>query len=591
MKKIFLTDNKIPNDPLLFGLYISKMYKKWAISAVIFVLLATSLSRLTVVVLSYLTDAIAAKPILMQTIWFWAVAYPGLFFIAENTWRMSGVTGMRWFMNFRFSGYQTLYEYLTLHSKDYFNSRFAGSLSNKITHAVDGSQSLFEKILWQFLPLVGGLFWFTAFAFWSDFRLGLIIGVWALIFFGFNVWFAKLLHPRSFATAKAGSVLKGRIVDSLSNISLVHEYAHITGEREYIKNFITKDRDAGLSLWKMSEWMLFVNGFMIFAFMALIVGTSVFLFQENIVSAGVVVMVIAITVKLSDQLLFLGQEIRDATRYYGEAKEGLTEIFTEHLIVDAPHATDLNLTNGTITINAMGFEYDNKKVFEDFSLTIPAGQKVGLVGKSGAGKTTFVSLLLRHFDIQQGSIQIDEQSISAITLESLRRAIAFVPQDTSLFHRTIKENIRYSNPTATEEEVIRAAKFAHADGFIKQLPQGYETLVGERGVKLSGGQRQRVAIARAFLKNAPILILDEATSSLDSQSEHAIQESLDVLMKDRTVIAIAHRLSTLKKMDRILVIKSGKIVEDGNPDDLLKKKNGIFKSMWEHQVKGFIVDK
>ncbi|HZE87576.1 MAG TPA: ATP-binding cassette domain-containing protein, partial [Methylomirabilota bacterium] len=217
-------------------------------------------------------------------------------------------------------------------------------------------------------------------------------------------------------------------------------------------------------------------------------------------------------------------------------------------------------------------------------------QKVGLVGKSGAGKTTFVSLLLRHFEIQKGDITIDEQNISDVTLESLRRNIAFVPQDTSMFHRTIKENISYSNPDATDEEVRRAAKLANANEFIESLPQKYETLVGERGVKLSGGQRQRIAIARAFLKNAPILILDEATSSLDSESEHAIQESLEKLMKDRTVIAIAHRLSTLKKMDRIIVIKSGKIAEDGNPDDLLEKPNGLFKNMWNHQIKGFITD-
>lgn len=591
MKHSVFVDKKIPKDPLLFGIFISKMYKKWAISALIFVLFATAFSRLTVVILSYLTDAIAAHPLAMQTVWLWAIAYPSLFFVSENTWRLSGVTGMRWFMNFRFSGYQSLYEYLTLHSKDYFNSRFAGSLANKITHAVDGSQALFEKILWQFIPLIVGLCWFTAFAFFSDFRLGLIIGVWAILFLGINIWFAKLLHPRSFASAKAGSTLKGRIVDSLSNISLVHEYANVIGERGYIKNFIAKDRDAGLSLWKMSEWMLFANGMMIVLFMAVIVGTSVFLFQQGIVTAGVVVMVIAITVKLSDQLLFLGQEIRDATRYYGEAKEGLAEILTEHVIVDAPHATELTNVTGSITIDSLGFEYDNKKVFENFSLKIPAGQKVGLVGKSGAGKTTFVSLLLRHFDIQQGEIKIDNQNIGDVTLESLRRSIAFVPQDTSMFHRTIKENIRYSNPDATDEAVYRAAKFAHADDFIQQLPQKYETMVGERGVKLSGGQRQRIAIARAFLKDAPILILDEATSSLDSQSEHAIQESLDILMKERTVIAIAHRLSTLKKMDRIIVMKAGKIVEDGRPEELLRKKNGEFKTLWDHQVKGFIVDK
>jgi ABC-type multidrug transport system fused ATPase/permease subunit len=241
-------------------------------------------------------------------------------------------------------------------------------------------------------------------------------------------------------------------------------------------------------------------------------------------------------------------------------------------------------------IEAIDFEYENTSVFKDFSLHIPAGQKVGFVGRSGAGKTTFVSLLLRHFDIQKGAIKVDGQNITDVTLESLRRAIAFVPQDTSLFHRTIRENIRYSNPDANDEAVYRAAKMAQAHDFITKLPDGYETLVGERGVKLSGGQRQRIAIARAFLKNAPILILDEATSSLDSESEHAIQVSLEELMKNRTVIAIAHRLSTLKKMDRIVIIEDGNIVEDGNPEALLQRTDGVFKNMWEHQVKGFIVE-
>ena len=580
----------IPKNPILFGIYISKFYKKWAISALVIVFVATALSRSSVIILSNLTDSISANPLLMENVWLWAGLYTFLFFIAESVWRTSGFTGMRWFMSFRFAGYQSLYEYLTLHSKDYFNSRFAGSLSNKITHAVDGTQAIFEKALWQFLPLLLGILWFTAFAFYSDFRLGLIIAIWSVLFLGINIWFAKELHPSSFINAKAGSILKGKIVDSLSNISLVHEYAYIGGEREYIKNFVKKDRDAGLELWRRSEWMLFVNGLLIFLFMCLMIGTSLLLFQQKMVSAGVVVMVIAIVLKLSDQLLFLGMEIRDATRYYGEAKEGLEEILREHIIVDSPDATELSLTTGAISVESIDFEYGNTKVFEDFSLNIPPGQKVGLVGRSGAGKTTFVSLLLRHYDLQNGAIKIDNQDISNTTLESLRRSIAFVPQDTSLFHRTIQENIRYSNPDSTQEDIMHASKLAQADEFIKNLPKGYDTLVGERGIKLSGGQRQRIAIARAFLKDAPILVLDEATSSLDSESEHAIQLSLEKLMKGRTVIAIAHRLSTLKKMDRLVILKDGKIAEDGSPDELIDKKDGVFKNMWDHQVKGFIID-
>lgn len=554
------------------------------------VFIATALDRFAIVVLRNLTDSIATAPVNQNAIWRWAIVYPLLFLTAHVVWRTSGFTGMRWFSNFRLTAYQTLYEYLTLHSKDYFNSRFAGALANKIGNAVDGTESVFENVLWRFIPLILGLFWYMIFAWLSDPLLGIILGIWSILFLVANIWFAKKLQPYSYRFAQSLSTLKGSIVDSLSNISIVHEYAHIAGERDYIKKFIKIQRDRGLTEWQMSEWVLVANGVLIFLFMFLMIGTSVYLFQNNAVSVGVVVMVIAIVGELVGQLLFIGMEIKNTTKFYGEAKEGLEEILREHLIVDAPDALDFKFSNGAIAAQSIDFEYENTKVFKDFSLTIPAGQKVGLVGRSGAGKTTFVSLLLRHFDVQQGEIKIDGQSIYQVTLESLRRAIAFVPQDTSLFHRTIRENISYSNPKSSDAEVEHAAKLAQADGFIKKLPNGYDTLVGERGVKLSGGQRQRIAIARAFLKNAPILVLDEATSSLDSESEHAIQVSLEKLMKDRTVIAIAHRLSTLKRMDRIVIIEGGIMVEDGSPDELLKKTYGIFKNIWDHQVQGFIID-
>lgn len=496
---------------------------------------------------------------------------------------------MKWFTSFRTYGYQVLYDYLTLHSKDYFNSRFAGAIANKISNAVEGSRSLSERMLWQFIPLVTALIIYIVITFQTNFLLGAVLSGWSLLFISINAYFAGKMRVRSYRFAKSMSVLRGKLVDSLSNISLVQENAFITGERQYIKKYIDKQSSASLSQWWLSEWVLVINGALISLFMALMIGSSVYLLQYGLVSIGVIVMVIAIVTDLSQSLFNIGQEIKESARNYGETKEGLDEIISEHIITDSPTAKNHKLTKGNIQLNSITFNYENTQVFKDFTLNIPAGQKVGFVGRSGAGKTTFVSLLLRHFDVSSGSILIDGHDISETTLESLRKAIAFVPQDTSLFHRTIKENIGYSKPDATEEEIIKAAKSAQADEFIKKLPDGYETLVGERGVKLSGGQRQRIAIARAFLKDAPILILDEATSSLDSHSEHAIQESLDKLMNDRTVIAIAHRLSTLKKMDRIIFIENGKIVEDGSPEKLLKKPNGLFKKMWDHQVKGFIV--
>ncbi|HVF69174.1 MAG TPA: ABC transporter ATP-binding protein, partial [Xanthomonadales bacterium] len=435
-------NNSIPKNPILFGIFISKLHKKWAVAALFCVFIASTLGgRFLVVILRNLTDSIAASPVNLNQVWLWTILYPVLLLVSETIWRTSGFMGMHWFINFRASAYQLLYEYLTLHSKDYFNSKFAGSLSNKISHAVDGTEQLFEKFLWQFIPLILGLFWYVIFSWISDYRLGLIIAIWSIIFLGINIGFSKKLQPYSFKSAKTLSTLKGKVVDSLSNISLVHEYAYITGEKDYIKRFINKDREAGFSHWKISEWILFANGVLICIFVASMIFTSVYLFQNNFVSIGVVIMTVAIVGNISDQFLFIGQEMANASKYYGEAKEGLEEILHDHIIVDNPGAVNLELSAGNIDIDSMDFEYGETKVFNNFSLQIPAGQKVGFVGRSGAGKTTFVSLLLRHYDIQSGEIKIDGQNINNVTLESLRRSIAFVPQDTSLFHRSIKENV------------------------------------------------------------------------------------------------------------------------------------------------------
>ena len=580
----------MPKNPIQFGFLITKLHKKWALSAFIFVFIATTLSQFNVIVLRNFTDAITAHPLIISSVWLWAILLPINFFAAENIWRASGFMGMHWIMNLRTSIYQTLYDYLSLHSKEYFDNRFAGSLTNKIANAVDGNEALTAQILWQFTPLVFGLLLYVIFAWLGNPILGIIVLLWSIFFIAINVWFATKLQPRSIKSADALSTLKGRIVDSLSNISIVHEYANITGERKYINTFVKHSRDAGIAQWRMSEWMLFVNGILLFIFMTMMISTSMYLFQNNVITIGVIVMIITIVGNLSSQLLFLGQEMRNSAKYYGEIKEGLEEILTDHQIVDTLSAYDFIFTKGEIIFESVNFDYGKLQVFKNFSLVVPSGQKIGFVGRSGAGKSTFVSLLLRHFDVSNGAITIDGQNIQDITLHSLRHAIAFVPQDTSLFHRTIKENISYGNSNATDEQIKHAATLAQANTFIENLPQKYETLVGERGVKLSGGQRQRIAIARAFLKNAPILILDEATSSLDSESEHAIQQALEKLMYGKTVIAIAHRLSTLKKMNRIVVIEEGKIVEDGDPNKLLHNSNSIFKNMWNHQVKGFILD-
>jgi ABC-type multidrug transport system fused ATPase/permease subunit len=308
------------------------------------------------------------------------------------------------------------------------------------------------------------------------------------------------------------------------------------------------------------------------------------------ISVGSLVMVIMIVINLEQRMFFLGQNLTQAVSYYSQVNEGLKELLEPHEIVNDPSATPLTVTRGEIKFDSIKFAYRGKPVFHGtFSLHIKGGEKVGLVGHSGAGKSTLVSLLLRRFELDGGSITIDAQNIRDVTLDSLRHAVAFVPQSTSLFHRSIIENIRYGRLDASDEEVAEAAGLAQANSFIRELPDGYNTKVGERGVLLSGGQRQRISVARALLRDAPILLLDEATSALDSVSEAAIQNALVDLMKDKTVIAVAHRLSTLRSMDRLVIIEGGEIVEDGSHDELIAH-GGVYARLWNSQVSGFITE-
>jgi ABC-type multidrug transport system fused ATPase/permease subunit len=280
----------------------------------------------------------------------------------------------------------------------------------------------------------------------------------------------------------------------------------------------------------------------------------------------------------------------DFFEMYGSAYDSINTLIVPQGLTDKPEAVPLTTRHGAVEFRNLTFGYNTeKKIFDDLSLVIPAGQKVGLVGHSGGGKSTLVSLMLRLYDIQSGSIFIDGHNVAELTQESLRRHIALIPQDTILFHRTMRDNIRYARPEASDEEVIEAARKAHAHEFIAHLPKGYDTLVGERGIKLSGGQRQRVAIARAILKNAPILLLDEATSALDSESEAAIQASMAEVMPGKTVIAIAHRLSTIANMDRLLVLEHGRVVEDGSHAQLLSQ-GGVYAQLWRRQSGGFLVE-
>jgi ATP-binding cassette subfamily B protein len=583
----------IPSKPIAFALAVSRPHARWAIGAVAAVLVATAAQRVMTYTLKLLTDAAIAfgeGRSDLADIWRYALAFPGVYLVNEFVWRTSGFCGMRWITGAVAEASERLFGHLSDHSAAYFADRFAGALVNKIANAASGTERLLVQGLWQFIPWIVGLaadLWLTYIAH-PYFALALV--TWMAVYIPLNVFCVSKLHKLSFAYAEASSQLRGKMVDTTANIDIVQHTGETAFERQYVGKSIGHQRSSHLREWWWSEWLLVANGLLLAVFMVAMFGIGMWLITRGRISVGALVMVVTVVIALEQRMFFLGQSLTQAVSYHGQVSEGLAELLPPHEITDRPNAVPLLVGAAQIRFEALDFSYRNARIFAgDLDLEIRGGEKVGLVGHSGAGKSTLVALLLRQFELDGGRILIDGQSVSDITLESLRRAVALVPQSTSLFHRSIVENIRYGRLGASDHEVMEAARLAEADEFIRRLPEGYDTKVGERGVKLSGGQRQRIAIARALLRRAPILLLDEATSALDSESEAAIQRALVGLMHRKTVIAIAHRLSTLRAMDRIVVIERGLIVEDGDHDTLVRR-GGVYATLWSSQVSGFIPD-
>ena len=478
-------------------------------------------------------------------------------------------------------------------SVSWFENDFAGRIANRIMQTPPAAGEVvfqvFDAISFSLAYLIGAAILLMA----ADARLLLPLLIWFALYLALVNWAIRRVGPASQAASDARSTVTGRVVDSYTNIHSVKMFAHADQELDYAKEAISETRrtvQVEMRIFTIMDTILVVlNGFLIVG----VVGWAIVLWMQGQASVGVVAAATALTLRLNAMTGWIMWALTSLFRQLGVVAEGLETIAQPIQLLDAPGSKPLQLSKGQIEIRDLSHHYGRETGgLDHINLTIQPGEKIGLIGRSGAGKSTLVKLLLRFYDVEKGAILIDDQNIAQVTQDSLRGHIGMVQQDSALLHRSVRDNILYGRPDATEEQMIAAAKQAEAHEFILDLqdPQGrtgYDAHVGERGVKLSGGQRQRVTLARVILKDAPILLLDEATSALDSEVEASIQETLYGMMQGKTVIAIAHRLSTIAQMDRILVMDAGRIVEEGAHADLLAQ-GGLYAQFWARQSGGFM---
>jgi len=582
---------KIPNKLWGFYMYFFKPFK-WMIGfGILFNLSAVFVDGF---VLPYTIKNIISKALsvdkenVMDTIFIGLLIYLFLNILYETLNVTEELLAKKFIPAIRANINVKVMNYVHNHSYRYFANNFGGSLSNKISDLSSQFSSVFKTVIFNFAPAILIISVNVFYFFHMNFLLGSILLFWMTLHFLYLGSRIKTMRKANKEYSEERSVLVGKIVDSLTNFLLVK----LNSKQALEKRKVRKEHDKEVSLYRKS-WTETQKTWIPLAFFSSIFSVSLIALMFYLYSTGEIDVADISYVLMVENTIFrnvwiFNRSILDFISNTSKMQQALDTLLVPVEIEDKVGAKNLQVKEGNIELKNVCFHYGNEKnILDGFNLHIKPGEKVGIVGPSGAGKTTLVNLLLRMFDVQKGKILIDGQNVVDVKQKSLREKISVVTQDSTLFHRTLKENIGYTKEKATEKEIISASKKAGAHDFIKKLPKKYDTLVGERGIKLSGGQRQRVNIARTILKDAPILVLDEATSALDSETEAYIQTTFEKIMQGKTTIAIAHRLSTLKLMDRIIVINHGRIVEEGSHRSLIAKK-GTYSKLWSLQSSNFI---
>jgi ATP-binding cassette subfamily B protein len=558
------------NRPLPFVLRYLRRRLASHVVIVASVIAAVACSVGTQYGVKYLVDGLSAGPARAGSVWLAFILLMSLIAADNFLWRIASWTASFTFVGVTGDLRRDIFRHLTGHAPSYFSDRLPGMLTSRITATSNAVFTVENMFVWNVLPpcmatiaailLIGTVS--------VPMSAGLIVIAGAMVIAMFHL--AAAGRPLHDDFADKAAAVDGEMVDVINNMPLVRAFCGLSFEHDRFDATVNRELTArGRSLRYLEKLRITHAAITVVLTIALL-AWAIVLWQRGGATTGDVVLVCTLGLSILNATRDLAVALVDVTQHVARLTEAIATLLLPHELRDHPEAEPLVKSGAAIAFNNISFRYPGGlQVFDKFGLRLQPGQRIGLVGHSGGGKSSLFVLLQRFYDVQQGSITIDGQDISRVTQQSLRQAISVVPQDISLFHRSILENIRYGRPSASDDEVLRAAIAARCD-FVETLPEGLATMVGDRGVKLSGGQRQRIAIARAFLKDAPILLLDEATAALDSESEEAIREALGRLMRGRTVIAIAHRLATLRNFDRVVVLKAGKIIEDGPPDRLMQ---------------------